>query len=171
MGKNTRWSEVDLKVVNDRIERVRKRELRNKVIEARPKPKKVTEKQRRETFQNSMDEMVKKPKQSKYRNVKCEVDRITFDSKKEAKRYGELKLLEKAGAIRHLDYHKTFQITVNGIKICKYEADFYYMKVCENEINEWIIEDVKSSITKKNPTYRLKNKLVAAIYGIKITER
>lgn len=62
MAKNTRWSEVDLKVVNDRIERVRKRELRNKVIEARPKPKKVTEKQRRKTFKESMDELVMKAK-------------------------------------------------------------------------------------------------------------
>ena len=35
-------------------------------------------------------------KRSKYNNIKTTIDDIKFDSKKEAKRYGELKLLERA---------------------------------------------------------------------------
>ena len=42
---------------------------------------------------------MKKPRKSKYGNIKTRVDGILFDSKKEAKRYLELKLLEKAGRI------------------------------------------------------------------------
>lgn len=104
-------------------------------------------------------------KASKYRNVKTEVNGISFDSKKEAKRYGELRLLEKAGLIQHLRLQVKYPIVVNGLKVCTWIADFTY----DSPTGE-VVEDVKSDITRKNPVYRLKCKLVKAIYGISIRE-
>ena len=124
---------------------------------------------------------------SKYKAVKTTVDGITFDSKKEAKRYTELKLLEKAGHITHLELQPEYQITINGAKICKYKADFRYFTVraesnerSYNSKGEWqtptktgdkegqIVEDVKGF---KTPIYRLKKKLVEASYpGTQIKE-
>ena len=117
---------------------------------------------------------------SKYKAVKTTIDGITFDSKKEAKRYTELKLLEKAGHITHLELQPEYQITINGAKICKYKADFRYFTVRQenneqyyNSKGEWqtptmtgdkegqIVEDVKGF---KTPIYRLKKKLVEASY-------
>ena len=66
---------------------------------------------------------------SKYKAVKTTIDGITCDSKKEAKRYTELKLLEKSGHITHLELQPEYQITINGAKICKYKADFRYFTV------------------------------------------
>ena len=123
----------------------------------------------------------------KYRAIKTTVDGITFDSKKEAKRYTELKLLEKTGMITHLELQPTYDITINGAKICKYKADFRYFTVRQenreqytNSKGEWIVatmtgdkegqivEDVKGF---KTPIYRLKKKLVEACYpGTQIKE-
>ena len=66
---------------------------------------------------------------SKYKAVKTTIDGITFDSKREAKRYTELKVLEKSGMITHLELQPEYQITINGAKICKYKADFRYFTV------------------------------------------
>ena len=123
----------------------------------------------------------------KYKAIKTTVDGKTFDSKKEAKRYTELKLLEKSGMITHLELQPTYQITVNGVDICKYKADFRYFTVRQenreqysNSKGEWIVptktgdkegeivEDVKGF---KTPIYRLKKKLVEACYpGTQIKE-
>lgn len=124
---------------------------------------------------------------SKYKAVKTTIDGVTFDSKKEAKRYTELRLLEKAGHITHLELQPEYQITINGAKICKYKADFRYFTVRQenneqyyNSKGEWqtptmtgdkegqIVEDVKGF---KTPIYRLKKKLVEACYpGTQIKE-
>ena len=45
---------------------------------------------------------------AKYGNKKVQVDGITFDSRKEANRYAELKMLEKCGAIKQLELQKKF---------------------------------------------------------------
>lgn len=103
---------------------------------------------------------------SKYRNVKTEVDGYIFDSKKEARRYGELKLLATAGEIRNLELQPSFDCIVNGAKVCTYKADFAYFAD-----NARVIEDVKSAITRKHPVYRLKKKLVEALHpGVVIKE-
>jgi len=99
---------------------------------------------------------------NKYNAKKTTVDNITFDSKKEAVRYQELKLLERAGEIHFLKLQPKFSIDVYGEHICNYFADFAYI-VDENII----YEDVKGV---KTPVYRIKKKLVEAIYGIEITE-
>ena len=124
---------------------------------------------------------------SKYKAVKTTIDGITFDSKKEAKRYTELKLLEKTGMITHLELQPKYDIIINGVKVCSYKPDFRYFTVrqenneqCYNSKGEWqtptmtgdkegqIVEDVKGF---KTPIYRLKKKLVEACYpGTQIKE-
>jgi hypothetical protein len=50
---------------------------------------------------------------SKYRNKKVLVDGVAFDSKKEAKRYRELKLMEDAGMISRLERQVKFDLLPN----------------------------------------------------------
>jgi hypothetical protein len=100
---------------------------------------------------------------SKYHSVKTEIDGYVFASKAEAHRYSELKLLEMEGSISCLELQPKFPIIVNGKKIATYIADFRYLHCGTKQI----IEDVKGVRT---PVYRLKKKLVEAIFGITITE-
>lgn len=111
---------------------------------------------------------------NKFHAVKTEVDGIMFDSKKEAARYLELKLLQKAGKIRSLEIHKRWPLEVNGIKIGAYESDFNYAvdhpRMHDDDgtpVSMLVVEDCKGVRT---PLYRLKKKIVEALYGIKITE-
>ena len=101
-------------------------------------------------------------KPNKYRAIKTVVDGITFASKAEARRYSQLKPLERAGAIACLQLQPRFDCVVNGKKICTYIADFKYATA-----DGFTIEDVKGM---KTPVYRLKKKLVEALHGITITE-
>ena len=97
-------------------------------------------------------------RQHKYNAKKTTIDGITFDSKAEARRYGELKLLEKAGQIHHLKLQPSFVLlptftdstgkTQRGIK---YVADFSYS---ENYVQ--VVEDVKGVET---PVFKIKAKL------------
>ena len=103
----------------------------------------------------------------KYRNKPTIVDGIRFDSKKEAARYQELKLLEKSKLLTKLRVHTAWPIEVNGQEVCKYKSDFDYLE--PGELVE-TIEDVKSPATRKLSTYRLKKKLMFAVYGIEIRE-
>lgn len=100
---------------------------------------------------------------NKYRAIKTEVDGIVFDSKAEARRYSELKMLERLGEIQSLELQPAFKVTINGKNICTYKADFAYFTDRER-----VVEDVKGF---KTPIYRLKKKLVEASFpGTKITE-
>ena len=104
---------------------------------------------------------------SKYKAVKEVVDGIRFDSKHEASRYRQLKLLERAKAIQDLKLQVSFPLIKKskyGREI-KYVSDFTYY---ENGV--LVVEDAKSSITKKNPVYRLKRRLMQEIYNITIRE-
>lgn len=110
-------------------------------------------------------------KQSKYKNIKVtrkllNGDLVTFDSKKEAKRFDELLLLAKQGIIKNLTLQPEFEIipTVRWNKktLCKikYIADFKY------EQNENIVvEDVKASSTFQTDVYKLKKRLFLLQYG------
>ena len=98
----------------------------------------------------------------KYHNRPTTADGYTFDSKLEAKRYGELKLLLLAGAIHDLKIHLRWHLHVNHIEIGYYEADFTYQ-----EGNQTVIEDTKGF---KTPLYRWKKKHLLAEYGIEIRE-
>ena len=105
------------------------------------------------------------PKPSKYLNRKTVVDGITFDSAKEASRWSELQLLLRVGQISELERQERYKLEVGGKLICTYVADFSYL---ENGVH--IIEDVKSDYSRKMPVYRIKKKLVAALYGAEIRE-
>jgi hypothetical protein len=108
---------------------------------------------------------IKPKKPSKYRAVKTVVDGITFDSKLEATRYAHLLTLQRCGQISELELQPKFSIDVNGIHICNYFADFMYKKD-----GVYITEDVKSPASR-TPQYRLKIKLVNALYpSAKIVE-
>ena len=105
-------------------------------------------------------------KKNKYGAVKTEVDGITFDSKKEARRYTELKQLQEAGKITNLQRQKRYVLQpafeLNGKKIREiaYISDFEYDK---DGIHH--TEDVKGKILD---VFRLKAKLFAYKFGYEI---
>ena len=101
---------------------------------------------------------------TKYHNRITYVDGIRFDSKREATRYSELKLLERAGRISDLELQPRYPLVVNGTKVATYVGDFRYV-----EDGEMVLEDVKSQPTK-TPVYRLKKRLVLAIWGATVRE-
>lgn len=101
---------------------------------------------------------------SKYRNRKTVVDGITFDSKREAERYKELRLLERGGLITDLRLQVPFELIPKqpGERAVKYVADFVY-----TENGRMVVEDVKGYRTD---VYRLKRRMMQAKYGITIQE-
>lgn len=107
---------------------------------------------------------------SKYRAKKTEIDGIRFDSQKEAFRYHELKLLEKAGEISDLQLQKEFvlipQQKIDGKvaeRKCSYFADFVY----KDKEGKMVVEDTKGVRT---PDYIIKRKLMLFKYKIKVVE-
>jgi hypothetical protein len=101
---------------------------------------------------------------SKYRNKKTYVGEIAFDSKKEAARYQELKLLEKAGEIDGLALQQRFEILPKHgrNRAVFYVADFVYVKD-----GEMVVEDCKGFRTD---VYKLKKKMFEYKYDIEILE-
>lgn len=86
-------------------------------------------------------ELINKPsKKSKFGNVRVETEDGKFDSKREAYRYKELKLLEKANEITALSRQVRFNL--QGVV---YVADFVYFNIKERE---WIVEDSKGAKTQ-----------------------
>ena len=104
---------------------------------------------------------------SKYNNKRVKEDNITFDSLLELRRYRELKLLLKAGRIADFEVHRSFPIEVKGHLICHYEADFTYWRGTDIPSYEFVAEDCKGV---KTPLYKLKKKLMKAVWGIDIVE-
>lgn len=107
-------------------------------------------------------------KPTKYRTVKTTIDGIVFDSKAEAYRWVELRWLQRGKQICELERQPEYVVTVAGVKICSYRADFKYLQWVEGDGWKLVVEDVKG--WKTLPLTRLKIKLVEALYGISITE-
>jgi hypothetical protein len=86
---------------------------------------------------------------------------------KEANRWCELKMLEKAGLIQDLQRQVKFELIPkqDGERAVHYVADFVYV-----EGGKKIVEDVKSAATKKNKEYVIKRKLLLWRHGIRIKE-
>lgn len=108
---------------------------------------------------------------TKYRNKKTVIDGMTFDSKKEARRYSELLLLERAGAIHNLQTQVKYVLIPSQRDLetgkviereCAYKADFVY-----TENGEIVVEDTKGFRTKD---YIIKRKLMLKVHGIRIRE-
>ncbi len=87
---------------------------------------------------------------TKYNNKKVVLNGITFDSQKEARRYRDLSLLERAGEIKNLELQKAF-ILAESVKFeneprrkpaIKYVADFVYQE--KGRVQEmWVKPQVK----------------------------
>jgi len=113
-------------------------------------------------------------RRSKYGAVPTVVDGIRFASKKEARRYQELRLLERCGDIWDLEVQPKFVLSVHSacpptsgffsIQIGFYVGDFKY---CEAETTPYVVEDVKGV---KTALYKWKKRHTEAQYGISIRE-
>ena len=108
---------------------------------------------------------------SKFGNRRTVVDGISFDSQKEAVRYCELKLLEKAGEIHGLDRQVWF-VLAPGVHIkgasrkspaLRYRADFAYIE----KDGTAVVEDVKGY---RDAIYRIKRHLMKSVHNIDILE-
>jgi len=97
---------------------------------------------------------------AKYGNRKVTLDGYTFDSKAEAQRYRELRLLEQAGELIYLLVHPRFELLpkVGRERSIVYVADFCYL---EGDPNHYIVEDVKGVETA---IFRLKANLFRRAY-------
>ena len=120
------------------------------------------------------------PKKNKYGNKKVTVDGVTYDSVGEHQRFCFLKLLERAGEIKELQYHKEFELIPpirkeihckmkNGTTYTRvtneprvYEADFTYTIVATGEE---VVEDFKGVVT---PLFEFKADLFRYKYGKEI---
>ena len=103
--------------------------------------------------------MTRRPK---YGNRRTVVDGVAFASAAEARRWQELRLLEQAGQISELQRQPRYPLDVARERVGVYVGDFWYVRK-----DRPTIEDVKGVRT---PLYRLKAKLVHALYGLTITE-
>lgn len=119
---------------------------------------------------------------NKYHSKKVEFDGLTFDSKREARRYQELDLLQQSGQITDLKRQVKYTLipaqrepsTVGARgaikqgklieRECSYLADFVYKVV---ETGQIVVEDTKGMRTKD---YIIKRKLMLFVYGIQIKE-
>lgn len=112
------------------------------------------------------------PKPSKYRNVRVEVDGITFDSKREAAYWQELKLREKAGEITDVQRQVPFDLHCPGphgssFVIARFIADFTFRDVDpEGDFGRRHVADVKGG--KVTQMFALKAKWMNLEYGIDI---
>ena len=100
-------------------------------------------------------------RRNKYGAIKVRTDGYLFDSKAEARRYADLKLMQGAGLISGLACHPKYPIVYQGTKVCIVELDFEYT----DSSGEPVFEDVKGVYTAMS---RLKHKLVKAFYGIDV---
>lgn len=101
-------------------------------------------------------------RRGKFNAVKTVIDDIKFDSRGEAARYVVLKDRVERGFITALTCHQPYTLTVNGVKIAKYVADFVY-----EQDGQTVVEDFKSKATM-TATFRLKAKLMKAIHDIDV---
>ena len=105
-------------------------------------------------------------RRSKYGAVRTTVDGIAFASKAEARRYRELRLLERAGEIRDLELQPAINLDAPGgpARVGVYRADFrYYRRTPAGWADTW--EDVKGVMT---PLCRWKLAHVKAQYGMDV---
>lgn len=103
-------------------------------------------------------------RRSKFGAQKTTVDGIEFDSKAEARRYSELRILERTGKIKNLERQVRYDLEVNGERIGFYKADFRYW---DQARSEEIVEDVKGVRT---PVFAIKAKLMKALHRVTIVE-
>lgn len=99
---------------------------------------------------------------SKYGAVPTMVDGHRFASRREAARYQELRIAERAGLIQDLVLQPRYPLVVGGMRIAVYVADFRYQRG-----GAIVVEDCKGYRTRD---YKLRRKLMKACYNIEILE-
>lgn len=108
----------------------------------------------------------------KYNNVKCEIDGIKFDSKKEGARYRDLVLLQKAGVISNLLLQQVFVLAPAVVlkerkkTALRYIADFTYFDNRKAD-NRFVVEDCKGV---KTEAYHIKKHLMMHVHKIEVLE-
>ena len=108
---------------------------------------------------------------NKYGNRKITAYGETFDSQREYRRYGVLRLQERVGIISDLKRQVKFVLIPTQRdeegklleKECSYYADFTY-KDSEGHL---VVEDAKGA---KTDVYKIKKKLMLYVHGIQIKE-
>ena len=125
---------------------------------------------------------------NKYGARKAKINGNIFDSRKEARRYTELRLLERAGKIKDLELQKPFELIPAQYEaiptgeyyktgerkgqpkfknVCIEKAVTYKADFCYKVNGKLVVEDTKGFKTKE---YIIKRKLMLHIHGIKIKE-
>lgn len=101
---------------------------------------------------------------SKYGNKRIPTDDGWFDSQREFRRWGELKLLERAGKISELKRQVDFELipSIGGMRKIIYRADFVYVKDGKR-----VVEDSKGY---RDRVYKLKCRLMLWIHNVAILE-
>ena len=108
-------------------------------------------------------EMLKRKRANKFGAQSVIVDGLRFDSSWEAERFNQLCLAARAGLVTDLRRQVTYDLTINGVKVCQYRADFVY----RDENGKEVVEDAKGYRTRE---YLIKKALMRAIHGIEILE-
>ena len=103
---------------------------------------------------------------NKYGNHRTEWNGRVFASKAEARRAAELELMQRAGEITNLEYQPRYLLKINGQMIATYVGDWCYFEGPKSDMT-MVVEDCKGVRT---PVYKLKRKLMRALYGIEIRE-
>lgn len=111
----------------------------------------------------------------KYGNTKTTIGSLKFDSKAEARRYNELLLLQKSGAIKDLKTQVAFVLwpsvkfpgAARATPACRYVADFVYLEPVGDGLLRTVIEDVKGMRTA---VYKLKKHALKALHGLDVRE-
>ena len=125
-------------------------------------------------------------KRNKYGNRKTSYDGIVFDSKHEAHRYSELKLMQEEGLINGLELQKKYllleaqyepstEVYKRGIhkgepkkgKLIEHEVAYYADFDYYTADGKHVVEDTKGVKTKE---YIIKRKMMLKIHGIRIQE-
>lgn len=110
---------------------------------------------------------------SKYGAVKTQIDGHTFASKAEARRFAQLKELERIGEIDSLELQPRYELAP-GVKFSgaaratpplRYFADFRY----RDRSGRIVVEDVKGA-SKNTEGFRIKKHLLLVIHGIEVQE-
>lgn len=102
---------------------------------------------------------------NKYNAVRTTIGADTFDSKREAKIYGDLVVRQKAKEIANLTRQVKFDLAVNGLLIATYRADFAFDDLTTGRYR---VVDVKSEPTAAKRDFKLVCKLMAAIHGVHV---
>ena len=107
----------------------------------------------------------RQPRRSKYGAVRTDApDGRSFQSRHEAERYWQLRLMEMAGEIRDLELQPVYVLHVGGVRIGEWRGDFRYQRVRDGVI---VTEDAKGM---RLALFKWKKRHVEAEYGIRVIE-